>query len=677
MHRLFQRFIRRLFGYLNRSMSYDYLNRQTVAANAFSGGNRTMSYTYNARNQRTQASEQDGTSWNYEYDSDSDYNGTTGVGQVVEAARYTTGSTTDVAHAVAGQDATYSYDSLGNWQVVYPDVRRQDFNYSYYGDSGSDTGANLLNQYDHRTMNPPIIEMRGMSDANATVTVNGQDVERASGSPYWYAEIAQDSYDWYPPDLFWLPVDIEGAAVDGSVEAVEGSVFAENSPDVAGNDADGNSLYDQRLGDHYWDGEDRLVELDLGTGFTPDADLGIPMRAVFFKYDDQGRRVEQDVYFEETYYEPTSLISSTRYVYDGWNEIAEFTTTTDGSNATCWRAFYWGNDLSGTLQGAGGVGGLLMADLQNDSGNFETVGYGYDGNGNVINLTNLGNGTEVAHYEYDAFGNALEESGDWALANPFRFSTKYAEGDIYESDNLAEPMDMGITYYGTRYLGDGRWLSRDPIGGRGGLNLYAFCKNDPVNHIDPSGLSSIAPGGSSGRGNWNVVAGSVNLSNPKVSVYAGAVANSNGYTVSFAPSSNTVHGCGGKIVLYQIISFGGLTGQTADVDGSVPDGSCQLPPPMSPGGVLGGTYWYYDSPTSPDPTTYTFYLTAVAVCRCGCHDTPISTYYFTFSSKARTIDTSSSSSQTQYLNGLNNYLSRVLDYDPNSTLTSAQLGLPP
>lgn len=34
----------------------------------------------------------------------------------------------------------------------------------------------------------------------------------------------------------------------------------------------------------------------------------------------------------------------------------------------------------------------------------------------------------------------------------------------------------------------GRWLSKDPIGIAGGLNLYAFCGNNPVNFVDPSGL---------------------------------------------------------------------------------------------------------------------------------------------------------------------------------------------
>jgi RHS repeat-associated protein len=62
--------------------------------------------------------------------------------------------------------------------------------------------------------------------------------------------------------------------------------------------------------------------------------------------------------------------------------------------------------------------------------------------------------------------------------NPIRFSSKYTDD---ESDFL---------YYGYRYYNPstGRWLSRDPIGVRGGRNLYAFTQNNSVNRVDPHGL---------------------------------------------------------------------------------------------------------------------------------------------------------------------------------------------
>jgi RHS repeat-associated protein len=55
-----------------------------------------------------------------------------------------------------------------------------------------------------------------------------------------------------------------------------------------------------------------------------------------------------------------------------------------------------------------------------------------------------------------------------ARVNPFRFSTKYQDD---ETDLL---------YYGLRYFSasTGRWLSHDPLGEMGGVNIYGFVGND-------------------------------------------------------------------------------------------------------------------------------------------------------------------------------------------------------
>jgi RHS repeat-associated protein len=51
----------------------------------------------------------------------------------------------------------------------------------------------------------------------------------------------------------------------------------------------------------------------------------------------------------------------------------------------------------------------------------------------------------------------------------------------------------GLYYYGARYYGPGlyRWLTPDPAGSAGGINLYLFNNANPVTHVDPDGTQAI------------------------------------------------------------------------------------------------------------------------------------------------------------------------------------------
>src|SRR5947199_3230180 len=86
----------------------------------------------------------------------------------------------------------------------------------------------------------------------------------------------------------------------------------------------------------------------------------------------------------------------------------------------------------------------------------------------------------TASYRYDPYGNIISSGGGpLSSANVYRFSSK----EIHPNS--------GFYYYGYRFYDPGlqRWLNRDPVGERGGLNLYRFCKHRPVMEVDPLGLS--------------------------------------------------------------------------------------------------------------------------------------------------------------------------------------------
>ncbi|HMO05452.1 MAG TPA: RHS repeat-associated core domain-containing protein [Kiritimatiellia bacterium] len=140
--------------------------------------------------------------------------------------------------------------------------------------------------------------------------------------------------------------------------------------------------------------------------------------------------------------------------------------------------FVWGLDLSQSWQGAGGVGGLV-AQVSGGSG---TAAYypTYDGNGNISEYLD-DTGSIHAHYRYDPFGNTTTSTGAMANHFAYRFSTK-------PWDEVVEGYYYGYRFYNPEL---GKWLSRDPIGEDGGINLASFLSNDTVNSIDLLGLNKI------------------------------------------------------------------------------------------------------------------------------------------------------------------------------------------
>jgi len=183
-----------------------------------------------------------------------------------------------------------------------------------------------------------------------------------------------------------------------------------------------------------------------------------------------------------------TITAETRFIYDGWNPVAEL----DGNNIVTRRYTWglglgsWGLDLCNTPQCAGGVGGLLAMTNVPSGTNAGSYIYNYDGNGDITSLVKEADQTLVARYAYGPFGETVSASGAMASSNPFQFSTKHMDAET------------GLLYYGYRYYqpSTGRWLSRDPLGERGGLNLYGYTENNPVNRTDPTGeISPIIVGG--------------------------------------------------------------------------------------------------------------------------------------------------------------------------------------
>lgn len=176
---------------------------------------------------------------------------------------------------------------------------------------------------------------------------------------------------------------------------------------------------------------------------------------ITYTYNVNGLRVRKD-----TLYKPTGSLTVTQYTYEGDRLLYEKT----GTN---WTRFVY--DDNGLLYGFvyNGIRYYYVRDLQQ----------------NIVKIVDE-TGQYVAGYVYESYGVTTELQGDVEIArlNPFRY-----KGYYYDADT-------GYFYCNSRYYNPywGRWLTADDVSqidpeSIGGLNLFAYCCNDPINRVDPSG----------------------------------------------------------------------------------------------------------------------------------------------------------------------------------------------
>lgn len=306
---------------------------------------------------------------------------------------------------------------------------------------------NLVNQMEERSV-ASVFKVLGRDHQGSSITVNQLHALR-------YGEVTSKTLSINNADSAAVfDVVIESNAWE--LETRQG--FVPQNPETFHHDKRGNLLSDGRW-NYTWNTKNRLIAMETQSGLGFDR-----ITKVTFDYDHKGRRWRKRVYEDDV------QILERRFLYHDWNLIAEL----DAYN-TVLASYTLGADISGTPQGAGGVGGLLS---MKDHLSGRQFLYLYDGNGNVTGLVDADTGELVKEYEYAPFGELLIESGDSTIDNPFKFSTKYTDDET------------GLLYYGYRYYSPvmGRWLSRDPLGEDGGVNLYGFVGNDPINNVDLLGL---------------------------------------------------------------------------------------------------------------------------------------------------------------------------------------------
>lgn len=181
-----------------------------------------------------------------------------------------------------------------------------------------------------------------------------------------------------------------------------------------------------------WDAADRLVAINY-PGTTKRSE---------FTYDGLSRRVKV---VEKA---GTTVTSDRRYVWDGM-AIAE---ERNASNAVTRRFFAEGEQVVGAAN----------------------LFYERDHLGSVQAMRDA-TGTLRARYDYDPYGVRRKVSGDLEAAFGYTGHWQHAASGLPLAPYRAYDPEMG------------RWLSRDPIGEEGGMNLYGYVLNSPISLVDPTG----------------------------------------------------------------------------------------------------------------------------------------------------------------------------------------------
>ena len=382
----------------------------------------------------------------------------------------------DTSRPLHGRNRAYAYDSIGNRTSSSTPIP----NSSFPTPDSTHYTANGLNQYTSRTV-PGTVPVTGDAPLDIDVYVNGAPADRQG--PHWHAPVtAGNTQSAAYPEVETLGVFIpQDPDAPDEYAAATGRVFIAKTPEVFTYDPDGNLLSDGRF-TYTWNGENRLILAETRADLPP----GVPRHRVTYAYDHQGRMASKELFTLTTNH--CSLITGINFLWDNWNIIAEQSVSPTPNSSfliTNCIHYAWGLDLSGSLQGAGGVGALLAA-IRNDG----TYAPTYDANGNVTEYVSLTTDHSplitspiAAHYEYDPFGNIVAQTGSMSDAFAFRFSTKYWE------------IETAILHYELRHYSPslGRWLSSDPIGEEGGINLYLFLNNSCVNVSDFLGLMMHPP----------------------------------------------------------------------------------------------------------------------------------------------------------------------------------------
>ena len=334
----------------------------------------------------------------------------------------------------------YTYDPAGNRTTEQVETKGTSSTFAVTASTFNN--VNQLNVRQGTGSRP--VKFRGTVNEPATVTVNGlaaamkQDPNSTSNGKIFTktltlpagnnaVQVVATDFSTHATPPIGPNVTTQNYTLNVAAGEDRSYTYDANGNCTGYTSASGNRTYE-------WDAEDRLVAVVNGT-----------LRSEF-TYDGFSRRVKIVEKNNGT------VTSTKQFVWIG-KQMAE---ERDGNNAVTKR-FY----SEGQINYAPNAAAPLF--------------YTRDHLGSVREVTDI-NGTVRARYDYDPYGRVTQTSGD--LSSDFLFTGHYFHA----------LSGLHLALYRAYEADTGRWLNRDPIEEEGGLKLYGYVGNSPIDEDDPLGL---------------------------------------------------------------------------------------------------------------------------------------------------------------------------------------------
>lgn len=433
------------------SYSYDSAGRLQTTANQ----NVNYNYTYDPDGRMTSAVDSRGYVLNYEYDAIGNRTKTTlqsgGTDQHVIGYTYDNANRITTITSPAGT-FTYGYDNLGRrTRLAYPNQIATTYSYD---------SASRLTGIRHAA-GTSIIAFANYSTFDKTGNRTSKTTPNGS-EQYSYDTIYRLTQAKTPNGTENFSYDTVGNRLTGPGAKDTAQLYNAGNQMTRGRqfgytyDNNGNQAArsipaaTDRSWNLTWDFENRLTKMEKIKGTTE-------KQTFIFKYDPQGRRIEKDL---TTIVDGVVKASTWTYVYDNDNIALEIY-----------------NDPTGTAEKTFYTHGPVTDEHLALERNGSYFYYHADGLGSVTALTDQ-NKAILQSYSYDSFGMVKSST---SFRNAFTYTAR-------EWDK-----ETGLYYYRKRYYDpmEGRFVSKDPIGFRGGINLYGYVYNNPIILTDPYGEDAL------------------------------------------------------------------------------------------------------------------------------------------------------------------------------------------